>query len=294
MPFQSYAWTMLNTTTPWSATFTSSGNYTWHRVRFSLSGLPNASDLKVYLDGNDLHWKPRLDIGLDRWHYDILHDTGLKNTIHELRFELLGRDLEGVAQLCSAEIIEYGDEEEYVLHSLLIMPFIYESTSRFNTTIGNYGIYPTFSIDNMTSYRPTNEQCLMRLVTSPDFCNVCLEGLWLSLLSRITLIDDVIVNLHESSPVLVIEIIPIPLGQFRSEIPPNGEVYSIDWTKDDILLVQYSNMTRAVIQQNIYGTWRINLNLHTPDVRRDTNRLLQSDVEIKVLPGLPPLVTIPS
>lgn len=116
MPFQVYAWEMLNTTTPWSATFPSSGNYARYRVRFSLSGLPHASALKVYLDGNDLGWKPREDIGLDRWHYDILGHTGLTNSVHELRFELLNSSLEGLAQLCSAEIIEYGDENEYVHH----------------------------------------------------------------------------------------------------------------------------------------------------------------------------------
>lgn len=105
---------MLNKTSPWSATFESSGLYARHLVRFSLSGLPNTKDLKVYLDGKDLGWKPRLDLGLDRWHYDIFRDTALEAGVHELKFELGESAQEGKAQLCSAEIIEYGDETEYV------------------------------------------------------------------------------------------------------------------------------------------------------------------------------------
>ncbi|GJJ15640.1 hypothetical protein Clacol_009918 [Clathrus columnatus] len=275
MPFQVYAWTMLNTTTPWSATFTSSGNYAWYRVRFSLSGLPNIDDLSVYLDGEDLHWQPRQNIGMDRWHYDIIRDVSLNNSVHELRFKLLDESLEGLAQLCSAEIIEYGDEHE------------------FNTTEGNYGIYPTYSIDNITSYRPTDEQCLMRQVTSHNFCDVCKEGLWLSLLSRINLIDDITLNLQEERSALTIEIMPVPLGQFRSKLI-EGEMYSIQWEKDGVPLTQYTNSTKAVVHMNIYGNWRVTLDFHTPEVRMDSEQLLHSEVEIQVKVGQQPLVRIVS
>ena len=56
MPLQDYAWTLLNTTTPWSTKFTASGTYSRHLVPFSLSGLPEASDSTVELDGKDLEW----------------------------------------------------------------------------------------------------------------------------------------------------------------------------------------------------------------------------------------------
>lgn len=112
MPMQTYPWTMLNTSEAWSTKFESSGTYARHLVRFSLSGLPEKNDLTISLDGEVLEWTPRPDIGLDRWHYDIHRDATLSGGEHELKFTLKNKDREGVAQLCSAEILEFGDESE--------------------------------------------------------------------------------------------------------------------------------------------------------------------------------------
>ena len=112
MPLQDYAWTMLNTSASWSTTFNSSGTYAWHLVRFSLSGIPDAKDLLVELDGKDLGWVPREDIGVDRWHYDIKINKTLKGGEHEVKFTLKNQKREGEAQLCSVEILEFGDESE--------------------------------------------------------------------------------------------------------------------------------------------------------------------------------------
>ena len=115
MPLQDYAWTMLNTSTAWSTTFNSSGQYAWHLIRFSLSGIPNATDLVASLDGRDLHWKPRKDIGIDRWHYDIKLNRTLAEGSHNVTFQLKNKKHEGEAQLCSVEVLEFGGESEYVL-----------------------------------------------------------------------------------------------------------------------------------------------------------------------------------
>ena len=112
MPMQAYPWTMLRLSTPWTVQFSSSGQYARHLVRFSLSGLPSSSDLSIRLDGKELAWKPRPDIGLDRWHYDIHRNEVLEDGDHELTFELKNKALEGMAQLCSAEILEFGADEE--------------------------------------------------------------------------------------------------------------------------------------------------------------------------------------
>ncbi len=115
MPMQEYPWTLLNTTTPWSTTFNASGMYARHLVRFSLSGLPDARDLTVELDGVDLGWTPRKDIGIDRWHYDVHREGGLGDGEHKLKFTLKNGKRQGVAQLCSVEILEFGTEDEYVV-----------------------------------------------------------------------------------------------------------------------------------------------------------------------------------
>lgn len=103
---------MLNTSAAWSIKFNSSGQYARHLVRFSLSGLPNASDLIVTIDGKNLGWTPRQDIGVDRWHYDVHRNITLNDGEHEVKFELKNQDREGTAQLCSTEVLEFGTDDE--------------------------------------------------------------------------------------------------------------------------------------------------------------------------------------
>lgn len=112
MPLQAYPWTLLNTSAPWSVNFTASGSYHRHLVRFSLSGLPEASDLTAEIDGVDLKWKPRAEIGTDRWHYDIHRPGGLSDGQHKVTFKLNNAKKEGVAQMCSVEVLEFGDETQ--------------------------------------------------------------------------------------------------------------------------------------------------------------------------------------
>jgi len=69
-------------------------------------------DLRVELDGINLEWVPKQGIGKDRWHYDIYRDGGLIGGDHEVTFTLLNKDLEGEAQLCSVEGLEFGNEAE--------------------------------------------------------------------------------------------------------------------------------------------------------------------------------------
>ncbi|KAG5646491.1 hypothetical protein DXG03_003256 [Asterophora parasitica] len=272
MPIQLYPWTMLNTSAPWSVTFPSSGTYPRHLVRFSLSGLSESTDLKVELDGNDLEWVPRPDIGLDRWHYDIPQDRALGPGPHELKFTLLSGKRVGVAQLCSVELLEFGNEQEFV------------------ATPGHYGIYPTFSHKNETSYRPTNDDCLMRSVTSPNFCKVCIEGLWLSLLRRVNLIDGikedcrqlVFEGITDPHWVKTIDVELVPLAQFR-EVQLAQESYAIKWWKDGVLLKEFTNRTSLKIADTVaLGTYSVEVKLSTEEVRVDRDNLLSDGVTYQV------------
>ena len=112
MALQAYPWTLLNTTKPWAVDFTSPGIYARHSLQFSLSGLPQKEDLRVTLDGADLSWTPRPDIGMDRWFYNFHSTEPLTPGKHRLEFTLLNGDREGSAQLCSTEVLEYGTEDE--------------------------------------------------------------------------------------------------------------------------------------------------------------------------------------
>lgn len=112
MPIQAYPWTMLNLSSPWTVSFNSSGMYCRHVVRFSLSGIPEKHHLTVKLDGEDIGWSPRSGIGLDRWHYDIHQNSTLSGGEHSITFSLQKGAMEGAAQLCSVEVIEFGDWDE--------------------------------------------------------------------------------------------------------------------------------------------------------------------------------------
>ncbi|KAH8085940.1 IgA peptidase M64-domain-containing protein [Cristinia sonorae] len=274
MPMQAYPWTLLNTSSPWKVQFSSSGQYPRHLARFSLSGLPSASDLSVTLDGKDLPWSPRQDIGIDRWHYDIHMNTSLSDGLHELSFQLKNKKLEGSAQLCSSEILEFGTEEEFV------------------SKPGHYSLYPTFSETNTTSYRPTNEDCLMRIVTTPDFCKACLEGLWLSLLRRVDFIDSISASCEQigvSPPRFnrVLDLSLVPLAQFR--LPPEDDLqatarvpeesYTIRWFKDGAELEEFEGKTRVEVDDKDgqgVGLYTLEVMFKTEEVRIDTDGLLKS------------------
>ncbi|EJU03348.1 hypothetical protein DACRYDRAFT_78262 [Dacryopinax primogenitus] len=255
LPLLDYAWTMLNSTTPWSTTFTTTGLFPRALLRFSLSGVPRVSDLIVRLDGHSLPWLPKPDIGMDRWFYDIPNiggPSGLAAGDHLLEFALTYVGQEGEAQLCNVELFEYGNEDE------------------FNTSEGFIGAFPTYSDEppydligkpkhwNVTSYRPTNEGCLMRQVTTSNFCSVCKEELWMRLLARVDLIDDVIVT---CTPKLArrisLEVAPVP-------------GLEIKWSKDGEYVPEFEGMRTVELSKgHSLGVWDVNVTLRTPEIRRD-------------------------
>lgn len=267
MPMQAYPWTLLNITQPWTTSFLSSGNYARHLIKFSLSGLPDRDDLVILFDKVDLRWTPRKDIGIDRWHYDVYEDTSLSAGVHEISFVLKNGALEGSAQLCSVEVLEYGTEAE------------------FNATIGHYSMFPTFSMDNDTSYRPTNDDCLMRSVTKSNFCKVCLEGLWLSLLERIDLIDNFrIMCGHDRHRTFEIDL--VPLAGFREHPISSEESYSITWSKNGKILPQFANTTYVDVGDEV-GTYHVDVQFSTEEVRVDMDRLLRASRSFTVTQTCP-------
>ncbi|PPQ68120.1 hypothetical protein CVT26_005741 [Gymnopilus dilepis] len=261
MAMQAYPWTLLNTTEPWSINFTSPGTYARFSVQFSLAGIPDKGDLLVTLDGHDLGWKPRTAIGMDRWFYDFNHSTGLEAGEHELKFTLLSQEHVGVAQLCSTEILEYGDEETFV------------------SSPGFYSLYPTYSENNETTYRPTNDDCLMRLVTTPNFCNVCLETLWISLLKNLSFIDNFEEHCEASSLmseehkrlVKVLSVNLLPLAGFRKSPISAKESYTIVWQKDGTILSEFNNQTRITLDgDKAIGNYSVHVKFSTEEVRLES------------------------
>ena len=183
---------------------------------------------------------------------------------------------------------------------------------RFVSKPGFYGLFPTFVFQfpiyincrffllhvepefsfrfsdlNETSYRPTNEDCLMRDVTWPNFCKVCTETLWLYLLEKVDFIDKIsetCVQKHHSSssdPALssswskVIDLQLLPLAHLRrTSVSPN-ESYTIAWKKDGSLLPQFTNKTKIELDtEDAIGNYTITVKFETEEIRLKSDTLV--------------------
>ena len=154
-----------------------------------------------------------------------------------------------------------------------------------------------FSEKNETSYRPTNDDCLMRTVTSPNFCKACTEGLWLSLLRRVDLIDGIredcqrhlsSASLSENPPngpgegkwVKTLDLDLIPLAHHRNRA---DETYTITGRKDTVLLAQFTNQTRLEIDATeALGSYFVDVRFATGEIRLDKDDLLSSSIEYTI------------
>jgi len=218
MLLQTYPWTILHDS--WSTKFTSTGTYTSNFLRFSISGIPKSDQLTVSLDGKNIGWEVQKDVGIDRYFYEFL-TPALSKGEHRLEFTLnypaVGNGGSG-PQLCSVEVLEYGAAHE------------------FNSSAGYYGIFPTFPERGGITYRPTNEDCLMRQLTNTNFCKVCTEGLWLALMSRVDIIEEAATKCSRSTGgrwERVFEVDLLPLAQYRSNdtLVDKDESYQIVWSR---------------------------------------------------------------
>ena len=127
-------------------------------------------------------------------------------------------------------------------------------------------------MDNETTYRPTNEDCLMRLTASPYFCNVCVEALWLTLLARVDLFEDSGLEVRCSQSHTVIHANLIPFGGGERERP-----YRIEWTFDGNVQEDYTNHTELVLTGDARGEIAVQIRLTIPEVRVDPEKLLSSE-----------------
>ena len=141
-----------------------------------------------------------------------------------------------------------------------------------------------FSEKNETSYRPTNEDCLMRIVTTPNFCKACVEGLWHALLRRVSLVDNLIPSCSHSSstPERVLDLSLVPLAHLRDTPVDIAEGYAITWVKDGIEVPAFANQTRLLDDGNALGSYVARVKYWTEEVRVDPERLLESTVGVVI------------
>jgi hypothetical protein len=113
----------------------------------------------------------------------------------------------------------------------------------------------------------------MRTMHSVDFCDACIEGLWLSLLRPLSLIDTVTQKAQsDGSTNVTVDL--LPLAQFR-DVPRETESYTIFWYGADgeTVLEQWTNQTSAIIEEGA-GSFEIDVTFQTTQVRVDSDGLL--------------------
>lgn len=126
----------------------------------------------------------------------------------------------------------------------------------------------------MTTYRPTNDACLMRSIYSVDFCDACIEGLWLHLLDPLTLIENVTQSAQaDGSRNVTLDL--LPLAEFRQIPNSHNEAYSIFWYGADnhTVLEEWTNSTSALIKPNI-TEFGVEVRFWTEQVRVDSDDVL--------------------
>ena len=134
----------------------------------------------------------------------------------------------------------------------------------------------------------------MRMVTTPNFCKVCIEALWLSLLRRVDFIDSISTSCEQigvSPPTFnrILDLKLVPLGQYRipkddiknQNQPENApkESYSIRWFKDGVRLEEFDDQTHIEVDDEDgqgVGLYTVEVKFNTEEVRVDKDGLLKS------------------
>jgi hypothetical protein len=117
----------------------------------------------------------------------------------------------------------------------------------------------------------------MRVVTSPNFCKVCTEKLWLNLLERVDFIDDVKESCiqHGDWSTKVIDLHLLPLAHLRKTPVSPDESYTITWKKDGSLLPGFTNKTRIELNsESAIGEYTIEVEFATEEIRLKSEKLV--------------------
>jgi hypothetical protein len=191
---------------------------------------------------------------LDRSFYDFHGKEGFTAGEHVLKFEQKTRANNHIRQVCNVGLNEFMNDDEFVWKNDYI------------------NAYPLYNGQNRRGFRSQNELCLMRNMTSVEFCEVCKENLWLQFFRKINCIDNVEVN--QSNGNVNVEAIFIKIGQFREGGSFEGEKFEIKWFKDNRLQSQLNDKSKWTMKEgDAIGRWKIEAVYKSKEIRQDSSNL---------------------
>lgn len=121
----------------------------------------------------------------------------------------------------------------------------------------------------------------MRKVTTPNFCKVCLEGLWLTLLKRVDLIDSIEERCnHDKTKSIDLGLVPLAHLRDDSDALDVEESLTIRWSKDGQVLEEYTNQTSIVVGS--IGKYSVDVEFATEEVKVDVDGFLKARGELMV------------
>jgi len=255
---QNYPWYNLGNGQH-TESFSTDGTYNRWLLRLTISGADTPNAVEISIDGNVI---PVKNCGtLDRCFYEYFSATPFQAGSHSLRIRQLTAPAPGrpIRQLCSVTLHEYKPEPLFHMDNKMFV-----------------GAYPTWRAGKaLTGYRPTNEYCLMRNMSSTKFCPICYEEMWRQFFSVISAIDDVLVNCLGGN-VAQIYVYTVKLGQLREGGAMPGESLQVRWYFNGELLTEFNDEFSFTVDTDLYtGRWEVRVKYITPLVRYDPRNLLE-------------------
>ena len=129
----------------------------------------------------------------------------------------------------------------------------------------------------------------MRIVTTPDFCKSCTEGLWHALLRRVSLIDGLDIGCAPSDPARpdsklarTLDLQLVPLAHLRDAPVGVEEGLEITWVKNGQEVPAFANRTRVVDNGDSMGSYAVKVRYWTEEVRVDPDGLLEDAAAVVV------------
>jgi hypothetical protein len=118
----------------------------------------------------------------------------------------------------------------------------------------------------------------MRIVTTPDFCKVCTEDLWLKLLKRVDLIDGISVGVYNTvTNTRAVSLQLVPLAELRDVPVSQEESWAITWYKGGRVLDAYTNKTTLELSgSESAGIYTVDVRFLTEEIRVDKEGLTMS------------------
>ena len=118
----------------------------------------------------------------------------------------------------------------------------------------------------------------MRIVTTPNFCKACTEGLWAALLRRVSLVDGLAVGCSPDGAERTLDLSLVPLAHLRAQPVDVDESYEITWTRDGREVGAWKNRTSVRDEGGVVGSYVVKVKYWTEEVRVDREGLTESFV----------------